>query len=129
MNDFNATFEMFDIKVRRLQNGNKLRVVLEKSEDIELEKQLIEFRGENVKAKISQQKNPESAGSIILVESGFEVFDLKCRRLKNGDKLSLILECMYDKKLELKLADLRFDDVILQMEKIDEELFDESEED
>jgi hypothetical protein len=124
MNTFDGVFELFDLSVRRLANGNKLRVVLECQEDLDVERELIEFRGDNVKVKITQKIPPENQKDIIVVDSVFEVFDIKFRRLRNGDKLSLILEQLYDKEKEIDLVKLRYNDVSLFMEKINEELFD-----
>ena len=124
MNTFDGVFELFDLSVRRLANGNKLRVVLECQEDLDVERELIEFRGDNVKVKITQKIPPENQKDIVIVDSVFEVFDIKFRRLRNGDKLSLILEQLYDKEKEIDLVKLRYNDVSLFMEKINEELFD-----
>ena len=55
MNQMKEVFELFDLSVRRLSNGNKLRIVLERQQDIEIEKKLIEFRGDNVKVKMTQE--------------------------------------------------------------------------
>jgi hypothetical protein len=126
MNQFEGIFEVFDISVRRLANGNKLRVVLECQEDLEVEKGIIEFRGDNVKAKMSQSVLPENVKDIIVVDTVFEVFDIKCRRLRNGDKLSLILEQLYEKDKELDLVKLRYNDVKIFLERIEEELFDDN---
>jgi len=122
MNKLEFVMEMFDLSVRRLANGNKIRVVLETSEDLELEKKLIEFRGDNVKAIITQSNEPENKSDKVFIESSFEVFDIKCRRLRNGDKLCLILEKMYEKSEELSLVKMRADDVAIFMERIDMEL-------
>src|SRR4030043_2330309 len=124
MNQFEGIFEVFDISVRRLANGNKLRVVLECQESLEVEKGIIEFRGDNVKAKMSQSVLPENVKDIIVVDTVFEVFDIKCRRLRNGDKLSLILEQLYEKDKELDLVKLRYNDVKIFLERIEGELFD-----
>jgi len=126
MNQFEGIFEVFDISVRRLANGNKLRVILECLEDLEIEKGIIEFRGDNVKAKMSQSVLPENVKDIIVVDTVFEVFDIKCRRLRNGDKLSLILEQLYEKGKELDLVKLRYNDVKIFLERIEEELFDDN---
>lgn len=124
---FEGIFELFDLKVRRLRNGNKLCLIFESAEDIEMEKQLIEFRGENVKAIITQE-NPESK-KIITIEDEFEVFDLKCRRLRNGDKLTLTLEEMYSKEKEFDAVNLRYEDCKIFLKLIEQELdFEEEEE-
>jgi len=116
VNQIEFCMEIFDLAVRRLANGNKLRIVLETLEDLNLEKQLIEFRGENVKAiiAIENSKNP--------LESVFEIFDIKCRRLRNGDKLRVILEQMYDKENEINLVKMRGEDVMIFMEKVEPDL-------
>jgi hypothetical protein len=120
--------ELFDITVRRTQSNQNLRLVFEASEDLEIEKKLIEFRGEKVDAKIIELKNAESAGSVASLEGKFECEEVKVRRLKNGDKLRLVLENMYDKKTELDAVEMRFQDVVLELEKIDRDMFDGDEE-
>jgi hypothetical protein len=121
MNQFTGDFELFSVDVRRLVNGNKLCYVFEIPENLETEKKLIEFRGENVKASISQAYDvPEP--KRIHIEGVFEVFEVKCRRLKNGDKLMFKLEQSYDKSNELKAVNLRFDKCSVSMQTINEEL-------
>ena len=107
--------EMFDLAVRRLANGNKLKLVLESAEDLELEKELIDFRGENVKLVISTEEGDEFHGV-------FEVFDRKCRSLRNGDKLRLVLEKSYEKSAEIEFVKLRYNDVNIQMVLINTDL-------
>jgi hypothetical protein len=62
---------------------------------------------------------------IILDKVVFEVFDIKVRKLSSNDRLSFVLENMYDKEVEKKVIDMRFDDVKLQMEIVDKSLFDQ----
>ncbi len=125
---FSGMFELFDVSVRRLRNGNKLRLVFESAEDIETEKELIEFRGQNVEAEITQEKEPTKKADIVLIRAVFEVFDMKCRRLRNGDKLQLVLEQMYSKDAELKAVKLRYEDCSIKCVAIEQELdFDEDE--
>ena len=122
MNQMEEIFELFDISVRRLANGNKLRIVLECQADLEIEKKLIEFRGDNVKIKMTQEEE-----NIERIEDIYEVFDIKCRRLRNGDKLRFTLEQLYEKEKELKIVKLRYDNVKIFMEKIQDELFEDVE--
>jgi hypothetical protein len=126
MNQMKEVFELFDLSVRRLSNGNKLRIVLERQQDIEIEKKLIEFRGENVKVKMTQEIEEDDIKPVY-IEDIVEVFDIKCRRLRNGDKLSLILEQLYEKEKELQLVKLRYDNVAVFIEKIQDELFEDVE--
>jgi hypothetical protein len=118
MKQIDLVMELFDLHVRRLQNGNKLSIIFETSEELELEKKLIEFRGDNVTVNITQEA-PENETDRINIEGIFEVFDIKCRRLRNGDKLRLVCECLYDKEQELKLVKLRYDNVKIRMELIE----------
>jgi hypothetical protein len=118
---FEGKFELFDVKVRRLQNGDKLSIALEASQDLDLEKQLIEFRGCTVKVFIAQAQE-ESKKAKKPFEGFFDVFDVKFRHLKNGSKLRLTLEELYDKKDEIMLVPLRFDVVDVSMEKQQPEL-------
>jgi hypothetical protein len=113
MNQIELTMEMFNLSVRRLANGNKIRVIFEIPEDKDQEKQLIDFRGDNVKVML----NDKNDKTFI-----FEVFEIKCRKLRNGNKLSLILEKLYDKEDELFLVNLREDDVKIFMERIEPDL-------
>jgi hypothetical protein len=127
MTKFEGTLELFDLNVRRLANGNKLRVILECPEDIDIEKKIIEFRGANVKVTMTPQETEGEKPSIH--EEVFEVFDIKCRRLRNGDKLRVILECLYEKEKEIPLVKLRYEDVLLTMEKIQQDIFEKAEDD
>ena len=113
---FEGIFELFDISVRRLRNGNKLRLVFESSEDMETEKKLIEFRGHNVKAVITYESQPENDN--VVIEDTFEVFDINCRRLRNGDKLKLVIEQMYEKNIELDAVKLRYQNCKIFFEKV-----------
>ncbi|MHA2179841.1 MAG: hypothetical protein ACXAAH_00305 [Promethearchaeota archaeon] len=120
--EFEGVFELFDLKVRRLRNGNKLSIVLETGEDIELEREIIAFRGETVKASITQEVEPQKKKDIVQINDVFEVFDIKCRRLRNGDKLSVVLEASYEKTLEIELVKIRYDNVKVSFDRIQEEL-------
>jgi 16S rRNA U1498 N3-methylase RsmE len=120
--EFEGVFELFDLKVRRLRNGNKLSIVLETGEDIELEREIIAFRGETVKASITQEVEPQKKKDIVQINDVFEVFDIKCRRLRNGDKLSVVLEAGYEKTLEIELVKIRYDNVKVSFDRIQEEL-------
>lgn len=122
MKTYERQFELSDIKVRRLVNGCKLRVVLELPYNQEIEKQVIELRNSNIKVKISDIKN-----NIICNDKIFSVFDIKVRKLANGDRLSFILENLYTKETELEIVGKRFDDIILTAEVIEEDLFQEVE--
>lgn len=120
MNQIDLTMELFDVHVRRLANGNKLSIIFEVIDNLELEKKLIEFRGSNVAVKMTQDIEPENKEDKIFIDSNFEVFDIKYRKLRNGDKLRLIFESLYDKFLEIQLVKLRFNDVKIFMEEIGE---------
>jgi 16S rRNA U1498 N3-methylase RsmE len=129
-NEFEGIFELFDLKVRRLRNGNKISIILESEEDLDTEKRIIEFRGENVKANLTQEHQPEKKKDVVSIDDVFEIFDIRCRRLRNGDKLSIILETSYEKNLELQLVKLRYDNVRISFNKMQEELdFEEKEAD
>ena len=117
---FEGVLELFDTSVRRLANGNKLRLVFEVTEDKEMEKELIEFRGELVKATIKKSGDAKKDDPVI--EGNFEVFDLSCRRLRNGDKLKLVLEQMYTKEKELDAVKLRYEDCSIFFQAVDKEL-------
>jgi len=125
-------FELFNSQVRRLQNGNKLRLIFECPEDIEIEKDLIEVRGCDCKVKVAPVKI-DSAGKKgpgpVVIDGTFEVFDIKCRRLRNGDKLALILEKSRDKELEIAAVNAKFQECFVFLETVEEELdFDDDEE-
>jgi hypothetical protein len=116
----NYEFELFDIRVRRLQNGNKLRLTFEIPYNLDIEKHIIDLRQEHVKLTLK-----DLSERIILDKVVFEVFDIKVRKLSSNDRLSFVLENMYDKEVEKKVIDMRFDDVKLQMEIVDKSLFDQ----
>lgn len=120
-------FELFDVKVRRLRNGNKLALVLECTEDLDIERELIQYRAKTVKVTISPE-NDENAQEDPFCEE-LEVFDIKCRRLRNGDKLQIVFEQLYSKENELKAVQLRYQDCRVVIESIDQELnFEDDEE-
>ena len=50
----------------------------------------------------------------------FEVFDVIARRLRNGNKLRMVLEAPYDKDAEKDLVDLRFKMVAVHLIEQDE---------
>jgi hypothetical protein len=122
MDQIECVMELFESKVRRLANGNKLSIVFENFEDKGLEKNLIDFRGVNVNAKITQNVDPENPGDRVYIDENFEVFDIHCRRLRNGDKLQLKLECFYDKKIEHDAVSLKFNNVKIFMERLEKGL-------
>ena len=115
--------ELFNVIARRLQNGNKLRIVFELPEQEETEIKLSPFKFKNCRAIIA--KEIDGAETI---ETVVEVFNLNTRRLNNGNKLSLVLENSYDKELDLKLTKLKFDNCKIFLETIEEELNFEDEE-
>jgi len=116
----NYDFELFDIRVRRLQNGNKLRLTFEIPYNLDVEKHIIDLRSEHVKLTLKDLE-----GHVILHDVTFEVFDIRVRKSASNDRLSFVLENMYDKEVEKKVIGMRFDDVKLQMEIIDKSLFDQ----
>jgi hypothetical protein len=124
MIDHQEKFELYDVRVRRLRNGNKLRLTFEIPYNLDTEKRIIDLRGENIKLKMV-----DIEGQTILEDQIFEIFDIKVRKLSSNDRLSFILENMYDKKVEMRVIEKRFDDVSLLMETIDKSLFDELDED
>lgn len=127
--EFEGVFELFEIRVRRLRNGNKIALIFEVAEDLEVEKELIEFRGENVKAIITQAIEPQHQLDVVTIEGEFEVFDLKVRRLRNGDKLRLILEQIYKKETEVESVKLRFNDCKIFFSSIEQRLDFEADDD
>jgi|GEM_PF-6986470 len=114
--------ELFEIKVRRLQNGNKLSVTFESAENLELEKKLIDFRGERVKVLITQSITPDDVNEVVTIDDEFELFALKTRRLRNGNKLSVTLEQIWKREEELKAVKLRYQDVNIAMLKLEGKL-------
>ena len=52
-------------------------------------------------------------------EGLFEVFDVCARRLRNGNKLRIVLEAPYDKAEEKRLIDFKFSEVRMAMEKFE----------
>ena len=116
---YENVFELFDLSVRRLQNGDKLKVVLECAENLEIEKKIIEFRGKSCKTNFvfAEDENDLKIGEFV-----FEVFDIKCRRLSNGDKLRIVLENLYEKEQELKIVPFRQNQVKVHFEEIPEDI-------
>jgi len=52
-----------------------------------------------------------------IYEGIFEVFDVCSRRLRNGNKLRVVLEAPYDRAEEKMLLDFKFGDARIQMMK------------
>lgn len=126
LNKLEIIFELFDVQVRRLRNGSILTLVFESQEDIETEKKLIDFRGCFVKSTISRAEKGKKKEQVI--NDSFEVFDIKNRHLRNGDKLRLVLKQEYRKEKEATAIQLRYDDCKIFMEKEQRELdFDQEE--
>jgi tRNA(Phe) wybutosine-synthesizing methylase Tyw3 len=116
--------ELFDIKVRRLQNGHKLRLEFEKPQDKDLNAALVYFRHETVDINVTQNHVEKEKDRIVL-EGSYEVFDIKCRTLRNGDKLKIALECVWKKEAEFTAVSLRFQECKLFMDIVEQDLFDE----
>jgi hypothetical protein len=130
---FKQKLELFDYFVRRLTNGNKIRIIFESEYDLKDEVNLIRFRQKWVYMKALQIIDPESASHIQSVEGKFEFIDVRCKHFANGDKLSLILECSYTSEMDLQLVVVRFQDMNVELseteapEEVQKELFGEEE--
>ena len=111
-------YELFDTLVRRLANGSKHRIILEVPYHSEHEHEMIDFRESNVKLTMFGPKD-----ELIINAQIYEVFDLKTRKLKDGNKYRIILEKSYDKKLELAVTPYRFAEINVVMEQIPEDMF------
>jgi hypothetical protein len=113
---FTGIFELFDTHVERNHNGNRLVYFFEIAEDVEIEKKLIYFREENVKAHIKRQVELPNKKDNVEIDDVFECLGSKWRRLKKGNKLRLVLKQAYDKDKELDAVKLRFDNCQLDLE-------------
>ena len=69
------------------------------------------------KTKKDESGNGRPAGKRF--QGLFEVFDVCARRLRNGNKLRIVLEAPYDKAEEKRLIDFKFNEVVLDMERIE----------
>ncbi len=58
-------------------------------------------------------------GKTKTFEGLFEVFEVSARRLRNGNKLRIVLEAPYDKAEEKRLIDFKFSEVRMVMEKFE----------
>lgn len=115
MKEFNGSFELFGIDVKRSLQGNKLKVVFKMEEDKAIEKKLIDFRDDWVLLTVNQKIPQESIGEIVSVSGKFVVREIKCRSSRNGCNLFLILDQDYEKEKELEFVNLRFQEVIINM--------------
>lgn len=115
--NFEGVFEVFDHKTPP-RREKIIQLILEMPENTDIEKELVDFRGEQVKVfmNIENEKDQKMA-----LEDIFE-FWMMTRPLKNGNKLRVILTAPYDKPLEKKIVGLKYHNVNLNMETIDQEL-------
>jgi hypothetical protein len=120
---FKGEFELFDVKSRRNVTDKKLRLILECPREIEKDEELTAYKFKNVKVNIIL-KGSESTKKI---EGTFEVYNVDTRRLKNGNKIRLVLEQMYDKDQDLICTEFKFYDVILSMEALPDDMFEDIE--
>jgi hypothetical protein len=122
---FEGVMELYSSDVQRNKNGKSQVLVFECEENLEMEKELIEFRDESVKISIVSEE--EDAPDIEL--TGTMAVDVKTRKASSLRKLCLILKGMYSKEFEHSIIDIKFHDCTVKLSSIDNELeFDEDEE-
>lgn len=120
MNTFNGDFEVYNLEVRRTSQAAFQRVVLEATHSLELEREIIEFRADDVKAKLTY--SDLDTGKQQSVEFVSNVKEIKVRLLKEDDKIRIVLQAQYDKEKEPELVSLRFKDVAITLERIENQL-------
>lgn len=99
-----------------------IKLLLEMPENAGVEKKLVDFRDEEVKAHISIEGETNQKHAFEAVYT----FWMITRHLKNGNVLRIMLTTPYDKPLEKKIIDVKHLKVTLKMESIQKELeFDE----
>ena len=117
-------FNCYDHKTP-LRREKILILCLSLPEDPEIEKELVDFRGREVKAFINIEKETDKKHSI---EDTF-TFWMSTKKIKSGNILEITLTAPYDKVLEKKIVDVKYHNVELTMKMIEQELsFDEDEE-
>lgn len=115
-------------KVKELVAGDKLCIVFRTGGNIELEKQLIEFRKKNVTIELTNENKPEDPKNKVNFSGSFKVDRVYNKAYAAGDKLFLELINQYEKADELELIKGRFDNMKLFMKTVDADLFEEEDE-
>jgi len=120
---FSGEFMLFDRKLKRTMQGNKLRLILKMEENKVVEKKLIDWRDTWAEVTIRQKLPQESVGSIITITAKFEIKEAQPRNSKNGNNLFLFMEMPLNLNLEKEIIMLTFQDVIIDMIPTEPELF------
>lgn len=116
MSDEGYILEFFDHKTPAGRSGKTIKVMLRIPQDNEIEKELIDLRGERVKVNMEIETDDK-------FKVGFEAdYWHKTKKLKDQNQLVLELTSYYDKKLEKELVDLKFHDVRVEFVKIQQGL-------
>lgn len=101
---------------------------LDMEHNIDKEIELIGFRKNFVKVRITQEVEPENKKNIVIIQDTFKVKEVKFKYFsKNVDRLSLILIQKYEKEKEIEMVKLRLDNVIIDLELIPEDLYKQNE--
>lgn len=127
MKVFKKNFTLFNFIIHKGRD-KKLRLIFERDDDLAIHKKLLEFQDGFVILKVAQSIPPESAADIITVEGKFEVFKIDRRKLRNGNKLSLVFEQLYEKDKAIEFLDILDQDVIIEMTPTERTMFDGEEE-
>ena len=100
-------------KARENQTDDFIDLTLVCGENREVAKELVDFRGQEVSCNI---KKIDAAGNLIpVLEEVFKVKEVKPKTLKNGNKEVLVLTRQYDKAIDRKLVEGRFEEVEFKM--------------
>jgi hypothetical protein len=113
---FEGKFKVEEIKVKKSTKGDMLIITLDMADDLETEKDLIEYRGEMVKVFIKQVDGQAE------MEHAYCVSDVKFVAKKDNPRLHLVLASLYDKDQELEIVALRYCPVEISMELYQPEL-------
>jgi len=114
MKEFKEKFSLFNFIIHKGRD-KKLRLVFEKDDDLAVHKKLLEFQDEFVILTVVQDIPAESSASPIGVQGKFEVFKIDRRKLRNGSKLSLVFEQLYEKGKAIEFLNVLDQDLIVTM--------------
>lgn len=114
---FEGIVELIDQKLQDNKQGKAMTVYLKmpitrNQADKNLQKELIDFMGENVKCSLSVESN-KRLSSVLEGEYWSRV-----KKLKKQSILIMEITVPYDKPLRKKLVDLEFHELSIEMDKV-----------
>lgn len=114
-----GNFILIDSYVRKRAERDVLFIVLDTPYNLEREKEVIEYRKQNVILVLHSNEEDK------YIKDHYKLHEVRYKDLKNGSRLQIIFSHDYDKEKELEQVELRNHSVLAKIEKINEELFEE----